>query len=88
MRAATRACNIHSRSSASRAIALSMSALVFLICSVQAMALTEVTGFGSNPGNLRMFRYVAAGMPGNASLVVAMHGCTQSASSYDDETGR
>lgn len=52
-----------------------------------AQALTEVTGFGSNPGNLRMFEYVPAGLPGNAPLVVALHACTQSAASYDDETG-
>lgn len=52
-----------------------------------ASALTEVTGFGSNPGNLRMFKYVPAGLPTDAPLVVALHGCAQSASSYDDETG-
>jgi len=52
-----------------------------------AAAQTEVTGFGSNPGNLRMFKYVPAGLPAGAPLVVALHGCAQSASSYDAETG-
>lgn len=52
-----------------------------------AWAQTEVTGFGSNPGNLRMFKYVPAGLPANAPLVVALHGCSQSAASYDAETG-
>lgn len=52
-----------------------------------AIAQTEVTGFGSNPGNLRMFKYVPPGLPANAPLVVAMHGCSQSAASYDAETG-
>lgn len=47
----------------------------------------EVTGFGSNPGNLRMFKVVPAGLPANAPLVVALHGCSQSAASYDAETG-
>ncbi|WP_219339665.1 extracellular catalytic domain type 1 short-chain-length polyhydroxyalkanoate depolymerase [Luteimonas salinisoli] len=52
-----------------------------------AFAQAEVTGFGSNPGNLRMFKHVPAGLPAGAPLVVALHGCAQSASSYDAETG-
>ncbi|MFD7285282.1 PHB depolymerase family esterase [Streptomyces sp. NPDC059863] len=50
-------------------------------------SLTEVTGFGTNPGNLRMFRYVPDGLPAGRPLVVAIHGCTQSAAAYDTETG-
>jgi poly(hydroxyalkanoate) depolymerase family esterase len=46
-------------------------------------ALTEVTSFGSNPGALRMFTYVPASMPTNAPLVVALHGCQQSASAFE-----
>lgn len=53
----------------------------------QAATLQEVTGFGSNPGNLQMFRYVPDGLPNARPLVVAMHGCTQSASAFDNETG-
>jgi poly(hydroxyalkanoate) depolymerase family esterase len=53
----------------------------------QAATLQEVTWFGSNPGSLRMFRYVPDGLPSGRPLVVAMHGCTQSASAYDNETG-
>ncbi len=45
-------------------------------------AITQVTSFGTNPGNLKMYDYVPAGMPAHAPLVVAMHGCTQSASAY------
>ncbi len=45
-------------------------------------ALTQVTGFGGNPGNLRMWKHVPANMPANAPLVVALHGCTQTASAY------
>lgn len=48
---------------------------------------SEVSDFGSNPGNLRMFRYVPKNLGGARPLVVALHGCTQSATSYDDETG-
>ncbi|MEV8309729.1 PHB depolymerase family esterase [Streptomyces flavidovirens] len=53
----------------------------------RAASLTEVTGFGTNPGNLRMFRYVPDGLPAGRPLVVAMHGCTQSAAAFDAETG-
>lgn len=52
-----------------------------------AFAQVEVTGFGTNPGNLRMFKYVPAGLPASAPMVVAMHGCAQSAASYDAESG-
>lgn len=49
--------------------------------------LTQVSSFGSNPGNLAMYRYVPANMPANAPLVVVMHGCTQDATTYFNETG-
>ena len=52
-----------------------------------AATLVEVTSFGSNPGNLRMFKYVPDSLPANAPMVVAMHGCTQSAAAYDAEPG-
>jgi poly(hydroxyalkanoate) depolymerase family esterase len=52
----------------------------------QAVTLTQVSNFGSNPGALQMFSYVPAGLPPGAPLVVALHGCTESASSYSDET--
>jgi poly(hydroxyalkanoate) depolymerase family esterase len=52
-----------------------------------AVTLTQVTGFGSNPGNLLMYKYVPAGVPANAPLVMLLHGCTMSAGTYDDEPG-
>ncbi|TDR40046.1 poly(hydroxyalkanoate) depolymerase family esterase [Tahibacter aquaticus] len=61
--------------------------LLLLALSAPALAQTEVTGFGSNPGNLRMYKYIPASLPAGAPLVVAMHGCSQSAASYDAETG-
>jgi len=45
--------------------------------------LTELTGFGSNPGALRMFTYVPKNLAESPALVVVLHGCTQSAASYD-----
>jgi poly(hydroxyalkanoate) depolymerase family esterase len=47
--------------------------------------LTEVTGFGDNPGALRMFEYVPADP--QPALVVVLHGCTQTAASYDFGAG-
>jgi poly(hydroxyalkanoate) depolymerase family esterase len=49
--------------------------------------LRELTGFGSNPGNLRMFAYAPQDLPAAAPLVVALHGCTQTANEYDYGTG-
>jgi poly(hydroxyalkanoate) depolymerase family esterase len=48
-----------------------------------ATRLEEVPVFGTNPGNLRMFKYLPARLPANPPLVVALHGCTQSAAGYD-----
>jgi feruloyl esterase len=47
----------------------------------------EVAEFGTNPGNLRMFAYVPDGLPEAPALVVVLHGCTQTAASYDDGSG-
>jgi poly(3-hydroxybutyrate) depolymerase len=46
--------------------------------------LTEVTGFGSNPGSLLMYTYVPQSVPADAPLVLALHGCTQTAADYED----
>jgi poly(hydroxyalkanoate) depolymerase family esterase len=52
----------------------------------QAVTLTQVSNFGSNPGALQMFTFVPPGLPSGAPLVVVLHGCTESASSYGTET--
>lgn len=56
-------------------------------CSAPHGPLTEVTAFGANPGNLKMFTYRPAGLGPSRPLVVALHGCKQQASNYDDEPG-
>ena len=53
----------------------------------EAASLEEITGFGSNPGNLKMFRYTPPGIGVGRPVVVALHGCIQSAAAYDDEPG-
>src|SRR5215470_18949429 len=45
--------------------------------------LREIFGFGSNPGNLRMFVYRPPALADNPALVVVLHGCTQTAAGYD-----
>lgn len=54
---------------------------------VRPSRLEELTNFGSNPGNLRMHIYVPDGVGPSPALVVALHGCTQTADSYDQGTG-
>ena len=49
--------------------------------------LVEVTGFGSNPGNLRMFEHIPGGLGSGRPLVVVLHGCTQNAAGFDNESG-
>lgn len=65
--------------------------LLALLSSVVATAasaqLSEVTGFGSNPGGLKMFKYVPPGLPQGAGLVVMMHGCAQTPQDVDVESG-
>ncbi|WDT89885.1 PHB depolymerase family esterase [Streptomyces sp. SCSIO-PteL053] len=52
-----------------------------------AAALERVTSFGANPGGLNMYVYRPAALPANAPLVVALHGCTQGAQVYSDNSG-
>jgi poly(hydroxyalkanoate) depolymerase family esterase len=50
--------------------------------------LTERSGFGSNPGALKMYTYAPAPPPaGKAPLVLVLHGCSQSAKVFLSESG-
>ncbi|MBO0733577.1 MAG: PHB depolymerase family esterase [Methylocapsa sp.] len=46
-----------------------------------------VADFGSNPGNLGMFACIPRGAPRSPALVVALHGCNQTAREFDLATG-
>ena len=48
-----------------------------------ASPLIEVTGFGANPGDLRMFAYLPENLTPTPALVVVLHGCGQTAAGYD-----
>ncbi len=85
------------RPAATLTAAVAVGAAVVLLAALSVVAMSsparaaatpqEVTGFGSNPGNLRMFRYVPPELPGGRPVVVAMHGCTQNAATYAADTG-
>jgi poly(hydroxyalkanoate) depolymerase family esterase len=49
--------------------------------------LSEVRGFGFNPGGLRMLAHVPQGLAPNAPLVVVLHGCAQRAGSHARAAG-
>ena len=49
--------------------------------------LQEMTAFGSNPGNLQMLVYRPEQSLTSPPLVVALHGCGQTAEEYDRGTG-
>lgn len=49
--------------------------------------LVESTGFGTNPGDLRMFSFVPEQVQASPALVVVLHGCGQDAAGYDFGAG-
>jgi poly(hydroxyalkanoate) depolymerase family esterase len=50
--------------------------------------ISEVKGFGSNPGNLRMLVHSPSGpLKRDAPLVVVLHGCAQAAASFAADAG-
>lgn len=52
-----------------------------------AVTLEKVANFGANPGALNMYVYKPASLPADAPVVVALHGCTQDAQTYADNSG-
>jgi len=60
---------------------------VFFAVPAQAATLNQVTGFGSNPGNLAMYHYKPDGIANGHAVVVLLHGCTQNAGGYFTNSG-
>ncbi|MFH8452967.1 PHB depolymerase family esterase [Streptomyces fungicidicus] len=52
-----------------------------------AVGLTRVTDFGANPGQLNMYVYRPASLPDRPAVVFALHGCSQNAQLYADNSG-
>lgn len=75
-------------------VSLALSALLLAGSCVQAQvghksaeaALQDVSGF-SNPGSLTMQKYIPAGLPTGAPLVVVLHGCLQNGPEYHEASG-
>ncbi|MER7546417.1 PHB depolymerase family esterase [Spirillospora sp. NPDC127506] len=47
-----------------------------------AAALTQVSNFGANPGNLQMYVYVPDNVQAHPGILVAMHGCNGTATGF------
>jgi poly(hydroxyalkanoate) depolymerase family esterase len=60
---------------------------ISLIAGANAAEPREETGFGSNPGNLRMFSYVPSDLTTRAPLIVVLHGCKQRAVTFARDAG-
>ena len=67
--------------------ALVVAAVLALAAPAQAAQLSQVSGFGSNPGNLAMYAYRPDGLPTGAPAVVLLHGCGQDANGYFTNSG-
>ncbi|WP_020666540.1 extracellular catalytic domain type 1 short-chain-length polyhydroxyalkanoate depolymerase [Amycolatopsis nigrescens] len=66
--------------------AATVAALLLPWSPAHAATLQPVTGF-ANPGALAMYVYRPADLPDRAPVVVALHGCTQNAQTYADNSG-
>ncbi|MEU3349822.1 PHB depolymerase family esterase [Streptomyces sp. NPDC006700] len=59
-----------------------LAALLLSAPSAHAASLTEVTGFGANPSNLRMYVYRPDSAPARPAVLVAVHYCTGSGPAF------
>jgi poly(3-hydroxybutyrate) depolymerase len=74
---------------ASWGTAFVVTTLLSLAVARQSLSATlqPIAHFGPNPGRLNMYVYVPDGHRPGSALVVALHGCVQKATDFDDETG-
>ncbi|MFH9659691.1 PHB depolymerase family esterase [Streptomyces sp. NPDC017248] len=59
-----------------------LAALTLSAPAAHAASLTEVTGFGANPSNLRMYVYRPDSAPARPAVLVAVHYCTGSGPAF------
>ncbi|GAA3744114.1 extracellular catalytic domain type 1 short-chain-length polyhydroxyalkanoate depolymerase [Salinactinospora qingdaonensis] len=53
----------------------------------EAASLQRVSSFGTNPGGLGMYTYLPDDLPSGAPVVILLHGCSQDAATYHDNSG-
>ena len=56
-------------------VVAALTAVTLSAAPASAAALQEVTGFGPNPSNIKMFLYVPANLAANPPVVVGVHWC-------------
>jgi poly(3-hydroxybutyrate) depolymerase len=61
-----------------------LSILLLSLSFAYAGTITLVQNFGSNPGEIKMYKYVPENVHSNAPLVVSLHGCLQDAETYSN----
>jgi len=68
-----------------------MKKITFLITVILSTSLwakmQQVPSFGDNPGNLTMYQHIPSKTQAKMPLVIALHGCTQSAAEYEQRSG-
>jgi acetylxylan esterase len=67
--------------------ALTTAAALLVASPASAASLTEVTGFGTNPTNLRMHLYVPDRLASRPAILVAVHYCTGSGPAFYSGAG-
>ena len=70
-----------------RSILAVMLLIIAALSSANAADPLEEMGFGSNPGNLRMFSYVPQRVKPSSPLIVVLHGCKQKAGTFARDAG-
>ncbi len=60
----------------SAAVSAAFGLLIALAPSAHAASLVQITNFGSNPGNSKMYLYVPNNVPAHPAILVAAHYCT------------
>ncbi len=57
--------------------------LVMLCFCAQGQTLNPIPDFGTNPGTINAYDYIPDSMPANAPLVLVLHGCTETATTFN-----
>ncbi|GAA1659740.1 PHB depolymerase family esterase [Catellatospora bangladeshensis] len=72
---------------AALALLIGLAGVAVVATPAHAATLTQVSSFGSNPGNLSMYSYRPDGLASGRPAVVLLHGCTQNANAYFTNSG-